>query len=119
MGIPVKIVDQAGLSEWLANDCCTGLFIHAKHTAAEREETVLCWLDGEDDDAFSWVCPSCGGLNFGRLGDEAVSGWNKPRWVNTGTRERPTLTPSLGCPTWRIGDCAGHYWLRDGELEQA
>jgi hypothetical protein len=46
-----------------------------------------------------------------------VSGWDAPQWVNSGTPERPTLTPSLGCGGSKHGTCPeGHYWLRDGEL---
>lgn len=78
-------------------------------------ETILQFASG----GFDWICPGCGRVLGGRLGDEPVSGWDAPCWVNSGTRERPTLTPSLGCPGWRRGDCAGHWFLRDGELVPA
>jgi hypothetical protein len=78
-------------------------------------ETVIQFTAG----GFDWICPGCGGVLGGRLGDEPVSGWDAPRWVKTGTEERPTLTPSLGCPRWRRGECVGHWWLRDGELMPA
>lgn len=68
---------------------------------------------------FSWICPGCGMALGGTLGDQPVSGWDEPRWVRTGTSDKPTLTPSLGCSTWRRGDCPGHYFLRDGELVPA
>lgn len=69
---------------------------------------------------FSWECPGCGHSMGGDFGDEAVSGWESPRWVKTGPADVPSLTPSLGCPRWREGTCAGgHYWLRDGRLVPA
>jgi Family of unknown function (DUF6527) len=68
---------------------------------------------------FTWTCPGCGGSYGGTLGPEPVSGWDEPRWVNSGTPHAPTLTPSLGCPLWRAGRCEGHWWLRDGLLEPA
>ena len=67
-------------------------------------------------DAFLWTCPGCGGTAMGTLGDEPVSGWDEPRWVRTGPDDAITLTPSLGCPRWRHGECIGHWWLRDGRL---
>lgn len=78
----------------------------------QRGETLLLFAAS----GFMWVCPGCGGVAAGIIGEQPVSGWEDPRWVNNGTSERPTLTPSLGCPTWRQGDCNGHWWLRDGEL---
>lgn len=86
----------------------------------ETAETVLLW-QGKDPAkpvSFLWMCPGCGGTYGGNLGDQAVGGWDAPRWVNSGTLERPTLAPSLGCPFWRDGKCRGHWWLRDGVLEQ-
>ncbi len=86
--------------------------------AARIDETgrVPVLLAGNE---FYWVCPGCGGTAAGTLGDTPVSGWDAPRWVLTGTPDRPTLTPSLGCPGWRAGRCDGHWWLRDGALEHA
>jgi Family of unknown function (DUF6527) len=86
----------------------------------ETGETILLW-QGEDLVApvsFLWMCSGCGGTYGGNLGDRPVSGWDSPCWVNSGTLERPTLTPSLGCGRWRRGLCRGHWWLRDGVLEQ-
>jgi len=85
-----------------------------RHIAATGE-TLLHIQGGQ----FDWICPGCGGCAGGTLGTEPVSGWDAPRWVMTGPRERPTLTPSLGCPTWRRGKCDGHWWLRDGILSPA
>jgi hypothetical protein len=75
-------------------------------------ETLLRIGHGE----FYWICPGCGGCAGGTLGEQPVSGWDAPRWVMTGPLDRPTFTPSLGCPTWRRGKCEGHWWLRDGNL---
>ena len=82
-----------------------------------RGRTYLFWADG--DWRFRWVCPGCGLDLDGVIGERPVSGWDAPRWVNTGTRERPTLAPSLGCPRWRHGICQGHWWLRNGILVPA
>lgn len=89
-------------------------FARVRHIAATGE-TILQFQSG----GFDWVCPGCGRVLGGQLGDTPVSGWDSPRWTNTGTIERPTLTPSLGCPGWRRGDCTGHWWLRDGEMVPA
>jgi hypothetical protein len=70
-------------------------------------------------DAFLWTCPGCGGTAIGTLGDQPVSGWDEPRWVRSGPDDALTLTPSLGCPRWRYGQCTGHWWLRDGRLVAA
>ena len=68
---------------------------------------------------FSWVCPDCGGRKSGALGDVPVSGWEAPRWVLTGTEDKPTLRPSLGCHNCMSKGQGGHYWLTDGELVPA
>lgn len=90
---------------------------------AEMERTgtalFIWWPDPAPLGAFTWCCPGCGELHYGQMGEQPVSGWDEPRWVNSGTRERPTLVPSLGCPRWRDGTCIGHWWLRDGELVRA
>jgi Family of unknown function (DUF6527) len=78
-------------------------------------ETILRFQAG----GFDWICPGCGRILGGLLADEPVSGWDSPRWAKTGTDERLSLTPSLGCPGWRRDDCEGHWWLRDGMLEMA
>lgn len=84
---------------------------------AERGTTLFFWGDAG---WFHWLCPGCGRWLGGQIGEEPVSGWDAPRWVNSGTPDRPTLTPSLGCGGWRRGTCAGgHYWLRDGILVPA
>jgi hypothetical protein len=84
---------------------------------AERGTALFFWRDGA---SFNWLCPGCGSWHDGQIGDQPVSGWDNPRWVNSGTPERPTLAPSLGCGGWKHGTCPeGHYWLRDGELVKA
>jgi Family of unknown function (DUF6527) len=84
---------------------------------AVRQTALFVWWPEGEHGAFSWLCPGCARWLYGQLGAQPVSGWDAPRWVNTGTTERPTLTPSLGCGGWRRGTCpGGHYWLRDGEL---
>ncbi|MCU1677698.1 MAG: hypothetical protein JWM93_2456 [Frankiales bacterium] len=67
-------------------------------------------------ESFYWTCPACGGTAGGYLAAEPVSGWENPRWVRSGDDEHVTLSPSLGCPGWRTGECIGHWWLRDGLL---
>lgn len=86
---------------------------------AEMEATGTVPFAYLPDGWFNWVCPGCAHPRAGQFGNEPVSGWEAPRWVNTGSHDRPTLTPSLGCPLWKRGECAGHWWLRDGELVAA
>lgn len=84
---------------------------------AEGRDTALFFWH-PDQRGFSWLCPGCLQWHYGPIGDQPVSGWDNPQWVNTGTTDSPTLAPSLGCPGWRRGTCpGGHYWLRDGELD--
>jgi hypothetical protein len=74
----------------------------------------------QGDVSMMWICPDCGQASGGNLGDEPVSGWDSPCWVRSGPPAAPSLTPSLGCPQWRTGECSGgHYWLRDGQLVPA
>lgn len=88
--------------------------------AVRRTALFVWWPDQDGRRSFSWLCPGCGSWHYGQIGNQPVSGWDDPRWVNSGTREQPTLTPSLGCGGWRHGTCPeGHYWLRDGELKPA
>lgn len=89
-------------------------FARVRHIA-QTGETALQLAVGQ----FFWVCPGCGMASGGTLGEQPVSGWDNPRWTLTGTPERLTLSPSLGCPTWRLRDCNGHWWLRDGLLVPA
>ena len=117
----VRTVDRAGWDAW-RDDAAQGAVKDAFRLAlrermGETSETVLCW-QGDPPNSFLWMCPGCGGTYGGDLGDQPVSGWDAPRWVNSGTLEQPTLAPSLGCPRWREGECRGHWWLRDGVLEQ-
>lgn len=90
---------------------------------AESKTALFFWHEpdsGRPLGGFSWLCPGCARWHHGQLADHPVSGWDEPRWVNSGTEGKPTLTPSLGCPGWRHGTCPeGHYWLRDGELVPA
>lgn len=118
---PILVVSQADLKTWLTAPGGGDRAEYVREKVAELGETVLCWLDPQPGapQRFSWVCPGCGGLTGGYIGDEPVSGWDSPRWVNTGTREAPTLAPSLGCPDWRTGTCPGHYWVREGRLVEA
>lgn len=73
----------------------------------------------EDGASFTWTCPTCGRGHYGYMADEPVGGWEAPRWVNSGTAEAPTLTPSLGCSGMRDGSCNGHWLCRKGELVAA
>lgn len=117
----VRTLDQAGFREWhkaIARIAGGNPVIDTRAHIQATGETVLCWRDGAPGQ-FTWCCPGCGGTWLGTLGDEPVSGWDAPRWVNSGTLECPTLTPSLGCPLWHSGRCEGHWWLRDGRLELA
>ena len=88
--------------------------------AVRGTSLFVWWPAAGGHRSFSWLCPGCGRWLYGQMGDQPVSGWDAPRWVNSGTEEKPTLTPSLGCGGWKHGTCpGGHYWLRDGELGPA
>lgn len=116
--------DRAVFDQW-REDAARGAVDQAFRFAlrdkmGETSETVLLW-QGPDPAvpvSFMWMCPGCGHTYAGSLGDQPAGGWDNPRWVNTGTLEQPTLTPSLGCTQWRQGLCRGHWWLRDGVLDQ-
>ena len=118
--IPVRITDRDGFDAWRADlPSGAGFMAAVKAKIAATGETVLCW-QGDGPRSFMWMCPGCGSSYACPLADAPVSGWDNPQWVNTGTLERPTLTPSLGCGLWRRGECdGGHYWLRDGMLVPA
>lgn len=116
MSVPVRVVDQPAYREWRDAPQGVARGDWCKQKIADTGETVMFWFDDGDATRFSLICPGCGCVLAGQIGDEPVSGWDEPRWVNSGTREKPTLTPSLGCGGWRRGECIGHWWLRDGEL---
>lgn len=115
-----RITGPAGLQWWLASirEDLGDLREYAARTAwmAEKNEAVFCWEELVEGGVtgFTWVCPGCGGLGLGALAAEPQAGWDVPRWVNSGTRNRPTLRPALDCP-----HCERRYWLRDGELISA
>lgn len=118
--------DRAVFDQW-RDDAAQGAIKEAFRFAlrdrmGETGETVLLWqgldLFGAKPVSFLWMCPGCGSTYGGNLGEQPVGGWEAPQWVNSGTLERPTLEPSLGCGNWRKGMCRGHWWLRNGVLEQ-
>jgi hypothetical protein len=126
--IRVRVVDLGGLRAWRASvprspggNPCT----EDKNHIAATAETVLRWQEpqaagpGKGLIRFTWVCPGCGGTVLGHLGDQPSGGWDAPRWVNVGSWEKPTLTPSLACPLWRSRRCQGHWHLREGILHPA
>lgn len=112
--VPVRLFNQRPEGRPIGRD-------NTKLAIADQGWTWLVLYDrGEDRDAeFLWICPGCGGGAAGTLGSAPVSGWDEPRWVMEGEPGKPTLTPSLGCPRWRAGECDGHYWLREGVLIHA
>ena len=79
------------------------------------------WFRHREPQYFLWGCPTCGNV---------WSGWHagvKPSpfassWSLSGSRERPTLSPSLVCAMVRPEvangrpPCPGHFFMRDGEL---
>jgi hypothetical protein len=68
---------------------------------------------------FTWRCLKCGRGFYGVLADEPVSGWDEPRWKLSGPLKSPTLEPSLGCRGLQDDSCSGHFFFREGKLEEA
>ena len=85
----------------------------------EGEPLPFCW--SADGRGFFWCCPDDGRVLYGELGPAPVSGWQGPIWVNSGDRERPTLSPSLGCREMLAPGAGGrhHFWCREGRLLRA
>jgi hypothetical protein len=121
MTVPVKVLTLDEVAERNDRFHATNLSRDDFERGEQDGTAPFFWqLDYGDYGGFSWRCPGCAQWHFGEIGEQPVSGWDAPRWINSGTLERPTLTPSLGCPGWRDGTCPeGHYWLRDGELVSA
>lgn len=91
---------------------------HHPDLIADSGFAYFTWTN--NGECFMWECPACGSAWYGLIGEQPVSGWNEPRWVNSGTADKPTLMPSLGCGDWIRGTCpGGHFWLRDGVLVSA
>ena len=117
MRLQILTLDE--IAERNARFRASGLSRDAFERAEPPRDTALFFWHAESK-GFSWLCPGCFSWHYGPLGDQPLSGWDNPVWVNSGTLDRPTLTPSLGCPGWRDGTCpGGHYWVRDGELVPA
>jgi Family of unknown function (DUF6527) len=127
MGVSVKVQvitleEQAGRNaRFRATDPRVSRDAFERAELAGRGTALFFWHPENDGvRSFSWLCPGCARWHYGQIGEQPVSGWDDPRWVNSGTAEKPTLTPSLGCGGWKHGTCPeGHYWLRDGELVPA
>jgi len=117
----VLVLDDATFRAWLIDpDRIEDLSAATREKCEATGQTIFMWSADPGRSSFLWLCPGCGDVRAGRMADEPVSGWENPRWVNSGTVEAPTLTPSLGCGAWLRGNCpAGHWWLRDGELVPA
>jgi hypothetical protein len=117
--VRVWVTGPGGLRRWLSGIRATSAGsgvdeFTARLTAIARQgQTVFAWEDLFEGGltGFTWMCPRCGGMALGQIAHSEHTGWDSPRWRNTGSYERPTLTPPLDCP-----HCHGCYWLRDGEL---
>lgn len=123
-GIPVQILSAEEAHErsarYRAAHSADPAIWHDDFERAEQADRGTALFFWRDPGWFNWLCPGCGSWHDGQIGEQPVSGWDNPRWVNSGTPERPTLTPSLGCRRWKDGTCPeGHYWLRGGFLEPA
>lgn len=124
-GIPVQVLSLEEVDERNARFHATSLSRDDFERAelAERGTALFFWHLPDESrplGGFSWLCPGCCSWHYGQIGEQPVSGWDAPRWVNSGTPDKPTLTPSLGCPGWKHGTCPeGHYWMRDRELVRA
>lgn len=58
-------------------------------------------------------CPGCGEIVFCTLKPDPRT----PAWEMTGTREAPTLSPSIIHDKAK-GGCGWHGWLRDGVFRE-
>lgn len=112
-GWTIKVLTQDELRLW--REGIRG----ADAQAAKLAECGYVPLAFLNDGLFTWLCPGCGYFSHGRVGEQSVSGWDEPRWTVAGLPDSLTLQPSLGCPRWRDGTCAGHWWARDGRLISA
>lgn len=89
----------------------------SKFEIAERTPGAFYYCRSRDDDEGGIIhsCPcGCGVLGFLRLTAPGT-----PRWTNSGTREQPTLLPSVGIrplPGQTAGSDGFHWhgWLREG-----
>lgn len=98
--------------------------IESKFEYAEKHAGAFWYGDSDDFDRLTILhsCP-CGCGMLGSL--PLVKQEERPFWTNSGTREVPTLSPSVGIhpvdnpekPERGVGrDCGYHWhgWLRDG-----
>lgn len=106
--IRAPVFTRDDLREWRADRLREGIAELVAETAIAPVQII--------GKSFYWTCPGCGGTAAGDFAEEPVSGWENPRWTRSGDDAHLTLTPSLGCPRWRTGECTGHWWLRDGRL---
>lgn len=81
------------------------------------------YVKGAEDRADSGIihsCP-CGCGNLGHLNLDPAGG--RPLWTNSGSREAPTLAPSVGIKAYRDDQSVEadgfhwHGWLRNGTWE--
>src|SRR5579883_880059 len=74
------------------------------------------WQDFENGTVLSFICPcGCGAANQVSLNKVPESQWSKSGgWNFSGTREKPTLYPSLQL----MSACRWHGFLKDGVFEE-
>lgn len=63
-------------------------------SAAARSIPGAFWYWQDAEEKLSGIIHSCP-CGCGMLSNLYLSGVDHPRWVNSGTRERPTLSPSV------------------------
>lgn len=88
--------------------------------AAAQPGAFYYWRDSEESRrGIIHSCP-CGCGQLGNLNLAPAPAGTRPLWTNTGTRERPTLTPSVGIKAFRPDQSIEadgfhwHGWLRNG-----
>lgn len=106
-----KVIHRAW--RWLRARLGRGVTGYKAVTASDAPDDVedgVLYLVGEDGNLWlaAMRCPC-------RCGEDiqlAMSSSSRPRWVFSGTLNKPTLAPSV----WRKSGCRSHFFLRGGKV---
>lgn len=81
---PIEVLDLDGWKSW--RDGVRGLDNQLAKVTARGAVPMMFGQYDSGRRYFQWICPGCGGGQFGEIGDEPVSGWNEPRRKVTARR---------------------------------